>query len=311
MEKDIFKKRNTIINKDSFRTTLLLIQKKMEQKEDKKPNIAKNSSPNQIQQYNYNIRKTNTEKIIKFSRDYKANPRRPSCKYSNNFSSLKYKDKIKHLETLKEKDENISNNKKASKKKYKINNIKTEEKNNYDENITNFNQIPKRMLRSSINMFKLKYDHNHTEEKGKNKIKLIKLRHNKQNANNKKISVTLTKPENAFKCLNNLHLKKDKIELHDTTNQHRSCQKIKNFEQIKKENAKNNEDNQDEEMIKIKKLSLKIHPSEKKIIDSPDRRIYRYSNINNFNSYVINNINQILKDKNNKSYAKKNKKYKD
>ena len=160
-------------------------------------------------------------------------------------------------------------------------------------------------------MFKLKYDHNHTEEKGKNKIKFIKLRHNKQNANNKKISVTLSKPENAFKYLNNLHLKKDKIELHDTTNQHKSCQKIKNFEQSKKENAKNDEDNQDEEMIKIKKLSLKIHPSEKKIIESPDRRIYRYSNINNFNSYVINNINQILKDKNNKSYAKKNKKYKD
>ena len=130
----------------------------MEQKEEKKPNIVKNSSPNQIQQFNYNIRKTNTEKIIKFSRDYKANLRRSSYKYSNNFSSLKYKDKIKHLETLKEKDENVSNNKKTSKKKYKINNIKTEEKNNYDENITNFNQIPKRMLRSSINMFKLKYD---------------------------------------------------------------------------------------------------------------------------------------------------------
>ena len=70
--------------------------------------------------------------------------------------------------------------------------------------------------------------------------------------------------------------------------------------ELKKENSKKIKENVEE--LKSKKISVLIDlrkKSKKKLIESPEKRIIRYSNI------VNNNINILS---NNKSFAKKNKK---
>ena len=88
--------------------------------------------------------------------------------------------------------------------------------------------------------------------------------------------------------------------------QNKSSKKSRKYDQKKKEN-----DDDDEEIIKLKKLSIVIDSrkkSKKKIFDSPDRRVYRYSNFSNYRApNIVNTSNKNTNDKMNKSFAKRNK----
>ena len=78
---------------------------------------------------------------------------------------------------------------------------------------------------------------------------------------------------------------------------------------MKKENSKNAEDTRDD-LIKLKRLSI-IIDSNKKLIDTPDRKDHKYSIVSNYQANAINDINHILNEKINKNLIKRSKKSKD
>ena len=326
------KRRNTIvnINKDSFKTTLLLMQKKLEtinnntnhnnnqKNSQNKLNNEKNNSEsptNPINQYNNHIhlKKKSTAKVVKLSNNFKLshNPSNKNYRYS----AIKYKEKNKFLKILNEENANKTLSKKNTKKKYKKQ-IKTEQKDNSEVSILDINKGNKEIVRSSTNIFKLKFDNfinnNKDESKNKNKNKHNKLKANKKyNSNIKKIYKAENNKDNEGekRILTNINAKNDKIELHDNLKHNKSCKKLNKFKTMKKENSKNAEDTRDD-LIKLKRLSI-IIDSNKKLIDTPDRKDHKYSIVSNYQTNAINDINHILNEKINKNLIKRSKKSKD
>ena len=158
------------------------------------------------------------------------------------------------------------------------------------------------------------------DDNDKNKTKNSKVKYYKKNLNkNGSIKLIYTKEEEDLddqehKYFNNINYKKDKIELHDNLF-HKSNKKLKKFDSVKKDSVhflKSHDDNQ-EEIIKLKKLSIVLDSRKKikkKLIDSPDRKGYRFSNFTNYNTFETNTntTNQVTHDKINKNLNKKNKK---
>ena len=154
----------------------------------------------------------------------------------------------------------------------------------------------------------MKIGSNEEGEKKKFKNNKLKLINNKKLLN-KNISINLSHyPENEYKYFNTLN-KKDKIPLHEGLI--KSSKKIRKIEPNKKENTRKSQEN-DEEIIKLKKLSIVLDSRKKlkkKLIDSPDRKVYRMSN---FSNYVSTNTSKdIGKYKRNKNFLKNPKKMKD
>jgi len=309
LDLDYIKKRNTKIDKHPVKESFFSIQQKMEQNFKNKMNnrIEKSLSPTSPKFCI--ISKKSTSKVDKLNNNNKINPR-PSTK-NKNYSSIKSKDKIKKLQTSNEEDYELKNLNKSHKKKNKK--IKTEEKYT-EENVPYLNKIPKKFMRSTINDIKMKFDV-YNDDNEKNKVKYNKIKYNNKKMFSKNMSIQIMntkKHEAGLKYFNNLNIKKDKIELHDNLNlnlnKNKSTNKIKKLEQLKKENEKKNEEN-NEEIIKLKKLSIILdsrNSSKKKIIDSIDTRAYRFSNFTNYNSNEMNTSNQITTESNNnKSFVKK------
>ena len=166
-------------------------------------------------------------------------------------------------------------------------------------------------MRSSVNEVRLKFD----DDSGRNKLKYnkVKFNHKKSlNKNNLNLNITTNNDnDNKFHYFNGLINKKDKIELHDNLVQNKSSKKARKSELKKREiDLKNEENDNEEEIIKLKKLSIVIDSrkkSKKKIFDSPDRRVYRYSNFSNYNAQNGANNNKNNNDKINRTFAKRNK----
>ena len=157
----------------------------------------------------------------------------------------------------------------------------------------------------------------------KNKIKNSKIKYYKKNLNKDgSIKLIYTKEEESedgkHKYFNKINHKKDKVELHDIM-PHKSNKKIKKFDSLRKDSLnflKSNDSESNEEIIKLKKLSIVLDSRKKlkkKLIDSPDRKGYRFSNFTNYNTFETNTntMNQISHDKINKSLIKKNRKSKE
>ena len=306
----IVSRRNTISNKN----TLLLFQKKIEKNNLNKSNAVNDRSHSPFNQNINKPREESYKKISKPSNIYKM--AHSSNKNNRYFSLLRTKDKYKNSQALNQIEESFPILKKPTKKKNKRH-LKIELKNNSDENILNINQNRKELTKSTINLIKMKFDNNNYDGKNKknnrmkhNKkplkpkksVKLVFNKENKDNKNNKD-------NKDIYKYFSNFTFKNDKIELHDNLKHHKSCKKIKVYA-FKKENSKNSDENKDE-IIRLKKLSIAVDSSLKKLIDSPDRKYYKYSIVSNNNSNLLNDIADSINDSNNRrSFYKKNKKYK-
>jgi hypothetical protein len=312
IERSIFKKRSSILNKDVIEKSLFLIKQNDKNKTKHRKSNPRNDtspSPSPSPHFNFNVKKKSTAEVVKFNLNnnkYKINiiPPAKNIKYH---SSIKNKEKIKKFQTLNEIPENNKQNKLAVKKKFKKSFL-TEEKMNTEENTPYINQIKKEIMRSTMNEIKMKIDANEDGEKKKFKNNKLKLINNKRLLN-KNISINISHyPENEFKYFNTLN-KKDKIALHEGLI--KSSKKIRKIEPNKKENTRKSQEN-DEEIIKLKKLSIVLDSRKKlkkKIIDSPDRKVYRMSNFSNYVS--TNTSKEIGKYKRNKSFLKNQKKMKD
>ena len=313
------KRRTTIVNKNSFKTALLLMQKKYETINNNNSNNNQNKSNNEkdnsqspirvIHQCNTNIKKKSTAKVVKLSNNFKI-IQNPSYKIYR-YSAIKYKEKNKILKILNEENTNKTLSKKNTKKKYKKQ-IKTEQKDNSEISIEYINKKNKDIVRSSTNIFKLKFDTTNGGDESKNKNRHSKLKINKKNNSNKKKNhknENNKDNEEEKRLITHINLKNDKIELHDNLKHNKSCKKLNKFKIIKKENSKNIEDTHDD-LIKLKRLSI-IIDSNKKLIDTPDRKDYKYSVVSNYQKNVINDINHLLNEKINKNLIKRSKKSKD
>ena len=302
-ERDCFKKRSTKLCKDIIEKSLFLIDKN---NNHSKSIVKIDSSPSPSPHFNL-VRKKSTAKIIKLNLNnnkYKINILAHS-KNNKNYSSIKTKEKVKKLQTLNEIPENKFVNK-LTKKKLKKSFI-TEDKTNTEENTPYINNIKKDIMRSNINEMKMKFDSN--EEGDKKKPKYNKLKLNNKKMLNKNISINVSNfgENERFKYFNYINNKKDKVELHDGLI--KSSKKLRKF----KENTRKSQEN-DEEIIKLKKLSIVLDSrkkSKKNLIDSPDRRICRKSNFTNYMTTNSNKNHQLINEKNNKSFVKKPKKIKD
>ena len=307
IERDINKKSTTLINKDAINKSLFLIKQKFENKN--KLSFVGSSSPSPSPQFKVNVRKKSTAKVTKLNLNnkYKINII-PPIKNQKNFSFLKYKKKPKKMQTINELFEHKLINK-LNKKKKSLKNEKNEDKNNI---VPNISQIPRIMMRSTINENKTKNDAFNNNDDDKNKLKYIKLKNKKSINKNLSIINNNRNNDGGFVYFNNLNIKKDKVELHDNLKNKTSSKKLKKYEQMRKENTEKNEEN-NEEIIKLKKFSFMLdYPkkSKRKLIDSPDnKRIHRVSNFTNYKTTdVTNSKNQITYDNNNnKSLTKKNK----
>ena len=205
---------------------------------------------------------------------------------------------------------------KLNKKKVKMS---TKEEKNKTENAPNLSQIPKEVMRSTINEIKMKIDalnnNNNNDDGDKNKLKFIKLKYKKSLNKNLNLNLGNNGNNEGLKYFNSLNMKKDKVELHDHLVRNKSSKKIKKDEQTRKVYTdKNNESS--EEIIKLKKLSVMLDlrkKSKKKLIDySPDRRVHRCSNFTNYKTSDIANIKNPIAYETNKSLLiKKNKKVKE
>ena len=311
IERSADKKRSTILDKDVVEKSLFLIKQKLEGNKNNKSSIIYDISPSPSPSFNVNLRKKSTAKVLKLNLNnkYKINIIPPN-KNQKNFSTIKNKEKLKKLQSVTEFAENKFLNKLNKKKKKKSLNgeNKSNNKTNTEENIPSINQISKNLTRSTINEIRLKFD-NVNDESDKNKLRINRLKYNHKKSLNKN---TTTNPannnnikKNSLRYFNSINPRKDRVELHDNLN--RSTKKIKNSEQ-RKENARKNEENNDE-IIKLKKLSIVLdsrRKSKKKLIESPDRRVYRYSNFTNYGGSNI-----IIQDKVNKSFIRKSRKGKE
>ena len=312
IERSLEKKRSTILNKDVVEKSLFLIKQKIEDRKFNKINKRNDTtSPSPSPRFNFNIRKKSTAKVIKLNLNnnkHKINIIPPN-KNLKNSSTLKNKEKLKKLQSVSEFADNKYINKFGSKRKKKKS-LNNENKMIVEENTPALHLISKNLMRSTINEIRMKIDNANNDEGDKNKLKYNKLKFHHKKILNKNVNLNLNmttnnieNENNKFKYFNSINIKKDKVELHDNLN--RSSKKFKNYEQ-KKENSKKNEEN-NEEIIKLKKLSIVLDSrkkSKKKLIESPDRRVYRYSNFTNYNTTVTN-------DRTNKSFAKKNKRSKE
>ena len=309
------KKRSSIINKDVVEKSLFLIKQKLEGNNNiNKLNIRNDTSQSLSPHFNLKVRKKSTAKVIKLNQNYKYKINIiPPEKSQKNYSSLKNKEKAKKLKSVNELIENKFINKLIKKKKKKS--LNNEEKTNIttEENIPSINQIPKNVMRSFVNENRIIFD-NSIEDSDKNKSKFNKLKFNHKKSLNKNINLNIATNnndnDNKFHYFNGFNNKKDKIELHDNLIQNKSSKKSRKYDQKKKEIALKNEES-DEEIIKLKKLSIVIDSrkkSKKKIFDSPDRKVYRYSNFSNYrNRNIVNSSNKNTNDKMNKTFAKRNK----
>ena len=306
IERSADKKRSTILNKDVVEKSLFLIKQKME---GMKTNITNDISPSPSPRFNVNLRKKSTAKVLKLNLNnkYKINIIPPN-KNQKKFSMIKNKEKLKKLQSVTEMSENKFLNKLNRKKKKKSFNGEIKpNKTNTEENVPSINQISKNLTRSTINEIKIKFE-NVNEESDKNKLRINRLRNNHKKSLNKNTinpaNNNIVK-KNSLRFFDSINPRKDRVELHDILN--KSSKKLKNSEQ-RKENARKNEENNDE-IIKLKKLSIVLdsrRKSKKKLIESPDRRVYRYSNFTNYGPSDI-----IIQDKVNKSFIRKNRKAKD
>ena len=299
------RKRNTKIDEHPVKESFFSIQQKMEQNYKNKENNRNEKSLSLSSPKFCKLKKKSTSIAAKFSHNYKISMNPRPLNKNKNYSTLKNKDRLKKLQTLNEEDIETKNTKSHKKKNRKT---KTEEK-YLDENVPYLNKIPKEIMRYTINDIKMKFDAYNNDDNDKSKPKYNKIKNLKKKIN-KNMSIQIMnnkKNENVLKYFNNLNIKKDKIELHEFLN--KSSQKIKKLEQTKRENEKKNEEN--EEIIKLKKLSIILDSrknSKKKIFDSTETGVYRYSNFSNYNSNKMNTSNQITNDSNhNKSFMKKSK----
>ena len=309
------KRRNTIVNKNTFKTALLLIQKKIENNQNKTNNEKDNSnSPvHPIHQYKTFIRKNSTAKAPKLSNNLKNSQNTSTNNYG--YSTIKNKEKNKYLKIVNDDIASKTLSKKNNKKKFKKQ-IKTEQqKNDSGKYIQIINKGKNEIVRSSTNIFKLKFENINTndESKNKNKHKHNKLKINKKNNFTiKKKSYKLENNkvnEGEKRMITNINLKNDKIELHDNLVHNKSCKKLSKIKIIKKENSKNIEDTQDD-LIKLRRIS-NIFDINKQLINTPDRKEYKYSVVSNYQANVIKDINHILNEKVNKNVIKRSKKSKD
>lgn len=322
-KRDIFKKRNTITNKDKeiFKHSFFInMQKKMESSHNKsnsKLDLRKSPSSPRFN-FEMNIRKKSTAKVIK-KNNIKLNPRL-SSKNQRFYSSVKNKEKNNQKEQKLNDSFGLKFMKKLNKKKIKKS-LKLADS-NQEESIPLLTQVPKG--KSSYHEHKMRFDayniNINNDDNDKNKTKNSKVKYYKKNLNkNGSIKLIYTKEEEDLddqehKYFNNINYKKDKIELHDNLF-HKSNKKLKKFDSVKKDSVhflKSHDDNQ-EEIIKLKKLSIVLDSRKKikkKLIDSPDRKGYRFSNFTNYNTFETNTntTNQVTHDKINKSLNKKNKK---
>ena len=236
------KRRNTIVNKNTFKTAFLLIQKKIENNQNKTNNEKDNShSPvYPIHQYKTFIRKNSTAKAPKLSNNLKNSQNISINNYG--YSTIKNKEKNKYLKIINDDIVSKTLSKKNNKKKFKKQ-IKTEQqKNDSGKNIQLINKGKNEIVRSSTNIFKLKFENINTndESKNKNKHKHNKLKINKKNNFTiKKRSYKLENNkvnEGEKRMITNINLKKDKIELHDNLVHNKSCKKLSKIKIIKKEN---------------------------------------------------------------------------
>ena len=311
--RNLFKKRNTITLKDQeiFKNSFFLdLQKKMEDKLNKsnsKKKISPTLSPSF--KFNINIKKKSTAKFEKRNNNLRLRHRPSNKSNLKNYFSIKSKDEAQKLQILKE---NIGSKiiNKLNKKKNKKSVVTTDS--NLEDFIPNLSQIPKEIMRSSVNQTKIKFENEEEKSKPKYiKTKFYKKNNLKKNGSSQKILIKENdKGYKYFSNINSKNYKKDKIELHERLIHNKSNKKIKKYEFSKKENEENNE-----EIIKLKKLSIVLDTrkkSKKKLIDSLDRKVYRHSNFTNYNTYMTTNTsNQIANDKNertNESIIKKNKK---
>jgi hypothetical protein len=325
-KRDIFRKRNTITNKDKeiFKHSFFInMQKKMESNIYKSnPKIDIRKSPAPILNFDLNMRKKSTAKITKKTNNIKLNPRL-SSKNQRFYSSIKAKEKGNQKEQKLNESFGLKFMKKLNKKMIKKS-LKVGD-NNHEESIPLLTQIPKG--KSTYNENKLKFDfyniNINNDGNDKNKIKNSKIKYYKKNLNKDgSIKLIYTKEEESedqeHKYFNKINHKKDKVELHDNMF-HKSHQKIKKFDSVKKDNLnflKNNDSENNEEIIRLKKLSIVLDSRKKlkkKLIDSPDRKGYRFSNFTNYNTFETNTntTNQISHDKIGRSLIKKNKKSKE
>ena len=318
-KRDIFKKRNTITNKDKeiFKHSFFInMQKKMENSHNKsnsKLDLRKSPSP----RFNFeiNIRKKSTAKVIK-KNNIKLNPRL-SSKNQRFYSNIKNKEKNNQKEQKLNDSFGLKFMKKLNKKKIKKS-LKHADS-NQEENIPLLTQVPKG--KSTYHEHKMRFDayniNINNDDNDKNKTKNSKIKYYKKNLNkNGSIKLIYTKEEEDLdaqehKYFNNINFKKDKVELHDNLF-HKSNKKLKKFDSVKKDSVhflKSHDDNQ-EEIIKLKKLSIVLDTRKKikkKLIDSPDRKGYRFSNFTNYNTFETNTntTNQVTHDKITKASIKR------
>ena len=318
IERSKDKKRSTIINKDVVEKSLFLIKQQIEGKSNARNKLSLKVESSPYHSPKFNVRKKSTAKVIKLNLNnnkYKINIIPPDKNHTKNYSTLKNKERIKKLKSVNPFEESKFVNKlKKKKKKSLINDSK-----NNEDYVPLIHQIPKNLMRSTINEIRMKFDNLNNEE-GDKKYIYNKLKFNNKKSviktNNMNLNISNNNPKKySLKYFNSFGSKKDKIELRDNlANNNKSLQKIKksSHEPIKKENSRKSQDNR-EEIIKLKKLSLVVDSgkkSKKKLIDSPDRRVYRYSNFTNYfnnTTNVTNTSNRLSNEKNNK----KNKKIKE
>jgi hypothetical protein len=299
------------------------MQKKMESNHYKSnPKIDIRKSPAPIFNFDLNIRKKSTAKVIKKINNIKLN-QRLSSKNQRFFSSIKTKEKNNQKEQKLNESFGVKFikklNKKINKKSLKVGDY------THEESIPLLTQIPKG--KSTYNENKLKFDvyniNINNSGNDKNKIKNSKIKYYKKNLNKDgSIKLIYTKEEESedqeHKYFNKINHKKDKVELHDIMLL-KSNKKIKKYDSVRKDCLhflKNNGSENNEEIIKLKKLSIVLDSRKKlkkKLIDSPDRKGYRFSNFTNYNTFETNTntTNQITHDKNSRSLIKKNKKSKE
>jgi hypothetical protein len=299
------------------------MQKKMENNHHKSiPKMDIRKSPAPIFNFDLNLRKKSTAKVIKKTNNIRLN-QRLSSKNQRFFSSMKTKEKFNQKEQKLNESFGVKFMKKQNKKKIKKS-LKVGD-NTHEESIPLLTQIPKG--KSTYNENKLKFDvyniNINDRSQDKNKIKNSKIKYYKKNLNKDgSIKLIYTKEEESdkpdHKYFNKINHKKDKVELHDNL-YHKSNKKIKKFESVKKDSLhflSNNDSENNDEINRLKKLSIVLDSRKKlkkKLIDSPDRKGYRFSNFTNYNTFETNTntTNQITHDKNSRSLIKKNKKSKE
>jgi hypothetical protein len=239
------------------------MQKKMENSHHKSnPKIEIRKSPSPRLNFEINIRKKSTAKIIKKNNNIKLN-QRLSSKNQRFFSSVKNKEKNNQKEQRLNESFGVKFMKKMNKKKIKKS-LKLGD-NNQDESIPLLTHIPKG--KSTYHEHKLKFDayniNINNDDNDKNKTKNSKVKYYKKNLNKDgSIKLIYTKDEESgdrdHKYFNNINYKKDKVELHDNLLQ-KSNKKLKKYESVRKDSLhflKSNDSENSGEIIKLKKLSI-------------------------------------------------------